>query len=109
MVRSVLKRPSSGRFAANNLTGDGTISYGFDALGRLTGTTTRYTQDLAGKVSRVLATTSGGAAINQRRLRQGAKSGLKTAPRRSMRLPGLKPGASTVGSIFDAKLSDAGT
>jgi YD repeat-containing protein len=71
--------------AAGNLTGDGTTTYGFDALGRLTGnssigrtrnyayngdgvlaasvangTSTRYKQDLAGGLSKVLATTSGG-------------------------------------------------
>ena len=71
--------------AAGNLTNDGTTTYGYDALGRLTGTTagsqsrnyayngdgtlvsasvngasTSYTQDLAGGMSQVLATTSGG-------------------------------------------------
>ena len=71
--------------AAGNLTSDGTTSYAFDALGRLTGTaagsqnrnyayngdgtlvsagvngtSTSYTQDLAGGMSQVLASTSGG-------------------------------------------------
>ena len=75
--------------AAGNLTSDGTSTYGFDALGRLTGTSatgqtrnyayngdgvlassvanstsTSYTQDLAGGLSQVLATTSGGATTN---------------------------------------------
>src|ERR1039457_7182328 len=70
--------------AAGNLTNDGVTSYGFDALGRLTGTTalgqtrgyayngdgtlvsatangtsTTYTQDLASGLSQVLATSSG--------------------------------------------------
>jgi YD repeat-containing protein len=71
---------------AGNLTGDGTTTYGYDALGRLTGTSasgqarnyayngdgtlvsasangtsTAYTQDLASGLSQVLAAASGGA------------------------------------------------
>jgi len=72
--------------AAGNLTSDGVTSYGFDALGRLTGTNTSaqtqsyayngdgklvsatangasasYAQDLAGGMTQILASTSGGA------------------------------------------------
>ncbi len=73
--------------AAGNLTTDGTATYAYDALGRLTGTTagsdnrnyaydgdgtlvsatvdgrsTGYTQDLAGSLSQILGMTSGGVA-----------------------------------------------
>jgi RHS repeat-associated protein len=72
--------------AAGNLTGDGTTTYGYDALGRLTGTSATgqarnyayngdgtlvsasvngasasYTQDLAGGLSQILASATGGA------------------------------------------------
>jgi RHS repeat-associated protein len=75
--------------AAGNLTNDGTTSYAFDALGRLTGTTatgqtrsygyngdntltsatvngasTSYTQDQAGGISQMLASTSGGTTTD---------------------------------------------
>jgi YD repeat-containing protein len=75
--------------AAGNLTNDGTTSYAFDALGRLTGTTagsqdrnygyngdgtlvsasingmsTSYAQDLAGGMSQVLGTSNPGATAD---------------------------------------------